>query len=223
MLKQKTPLRRKTPMARAGFARKPASDIKPAAGPKPRKCGVKGCRAPFQSSVAHQTWCSEECAVIIALARVAAKNAKAAKIERAADKIKKESMKGRRELLFEVQRVFNNFIRQRDDGLPCIDCGRTSVKDYLTGSAWHSGHYRSVGSAPHLRFNEDNVHRQLAQCNCDMSGRAVDYRIGLIARIGLARVEALESDNTPRKWTLDELREMKRHYSAKLRALKASI
>ena len=49
-----------------------------------------------------------------------------------------------------------------------------------------------------------NAHGQRKQCNRWGAGRAVDYRIGLICRIGLASVEALESENDPAKWTIEE-------------------
>jgi hypothetical protein len=52
-----------------------------------------------------------------------------------------------------------------------------------------------------------------------LSGNAVDYRIGLIQRIGLERVEALENNNEVHKWTADELREIKAMYRAKLKQL----
>ena len=55
------------------------------------------------------------------------------------------------------------------------------------------------GSAAHLRFDERNAHAQRKVCNRWGAGRAVDYRIGLVARIGLAAVEALESDNAPKE------------------------
>jgi hypothetical protein len=77
-----------------------------------------------------------------------------------------------------------------------------------------------VGSAPHLRFNEDNCHAQSKHDNQYKSGNAVDYRQGLIARIGLARVEALEADQTPCRWTIEELQAIRDTYRAKLRALK---
>jgi hypothetical protein len=48
----------------------------------------------------------------------------------------------------------------------------------------------------------------------------VDYRIGLVARIGLEAVEALESDNTPRKWTREELIAIRDTYKAKLKEMK---
>ena len=44
------------------------------------------------------------------------------------------------------------------------------------------------------------------------------FRRGLIERIGVARVEALESDNTPRKYSIEELLAIKASYRAKIRA-----
>ena len=82
-----------------------------------------------------------------------------------------------------------------------------------------AGHYRSRGSAPHLRFDERNCHAQSKKDNRYLSGNAVDYRIGLIARIGLEAVESLESDQTPRKWTIEELKAIKAEYRQKLKEL----
>ncbi|MOA57726.1 Bacteriophage Lambda NinG protein [compost metagenome] len=53
-----------------------------------------------------------------------------------------------------------------------------------------------------------------------MAGNAVEYRVRLIDRIGLARVEALEADNKPRKFTAGELREIRDTYRAKTKELK---
>jgi hypothetical protein len=70
----------------------------------------------------------------------------------------------------------------------CRSTGRGTTSD--------AGHYRSSRAVlAHLRFNEDNCHAQSKKENRYNSGNAVDYRIGLIARIGLERVEALESDD----------------------------
>ena len=87
------------------------------------------------------------------------------------------------------------------------------------GGDWDAGHYRSTGSAPHMRFDEANCHAQLKQCNRYGGGRAVDYRIGLIARIGLDEVERIEADQTVRKWTIPELREIRDEYRRKAKAL----
>lgn len=134
---------------------------------------------------------------------------------------RKDLIKTIPQLIKEAQIVFNAWIRERDRLQPCICCGRIeTMVSGLSSHGWDAGHYRSTGSASHLRFNEDNVHRQLVYCNRYGAGRAVDYRIGLIARIGLERVEALESDNTVKKWTADGLREIKAKYREKLKQLK---
>lgn len=43
--------------------------------------------------------------------------------------------------------------------------------------------------------------------------------IGAIQRIGLEAYEALESDNTPKKWTREELKEITQTYRRKLKEL----
>lgn len=145
----------------------------------------------------------------------------AAKVERAETRQRKEAMKTIPMLLKEAQAAFNAFIRARDTNKPCICCGQPLGAGDV-GGRFDCGHYRSVGSAGHLRFNEDNAHGQRKQCNRWGAGRAVDYRIGLIERIGLERVEALESQNAPRKWTREELRDIKNLYREKLKQLTSS-
>lgn len=175
----------------------------------------------------HVEWCSPDCGAILAQAKLAKIKAqqsaavkRAKKAERAADAEKGEKFKTLPELIREAQKEFNAWIRWRDRNQPCICCGKRYFDKSLTGGNVHAGHYRSTGSAPHLRFNEDNVHLQNAKCNLWGAGRAVDYRIGLIARIGLERVEALESNNEIHKWTHDEVRSIRDQYRAKLREMK---
>lgn len=144
----------------------------------------------------------------------------AAKVERAETRRRKAALKTLPELTREAQIAFNAYIRARDQaaGHPCISSGRPL--DW-SGNAVDAGHYRSVGAASHLRFNEDNCHAQSKHDNQYKSGNAVDYRINLIHRIGLDRVEALENDNAPRKWTREELLAIKKTYQAKTKELKA--
>jgi hypothetical protein len=149
------------------------------------------------------------------------KLAEARRNEKRRDRAKKEELKTIADFIREAQKAFNEYVRLRDHDKPCICCGRTaSDANLLTGSRWDAGHYRSTGSASHLRFNEDNCHRQLVVCNRHGAGRAVDYRVGLVARIGREAVEALESSNTPHKWTREELIAIRDTYRAKVRALK---
>lgn len=133
-----------------------------------------------------------------------------------------QALKTKRDYIKEAQIAFNAFIRLRDQlaGHPCISSGRPL--DW-SGNAVDAGHYRSVGSAPHLRFDEDNCHAQSKHDNQWKSGNAVDYRLGLIARIGLPRVAALESNNEVRKWTTDELIALRDHYRAKVRQMKKEL
>lgn len=154
--------------------------------------------------------------------RAEAKKARAAaKVERAETRRRKEAIKTIPVLIKEAQHAFNAFIRARDQEQPCICCGRP-LGDGDVGGAFDAGHYRSTGSASHLRFHEHNVHAQRKQCNRYGAGRAVDYRIGLVSRIGLAAVEALESNNSPHKWTREELIQIRDTYRAKFKALKSN-
>ena len=187
---------------------------------KPRACRI--CKSLFQPRKALQNVCSFECEVKLGIIMAERSKKRREQAERVAEvvsrKILKLKLKTRGEWIKETQAVFNAFIRTRDQlaGHNCISSGRPL--DW-SGNNVDAGHYRSRGSAPHLRFNEDNCHAQTKQENRYASGNVVDYRIGLIARIGLARVEALEADNTPRKWTIEELKAIKSEYKQKLKEL----
>lgn len=189
--------------------------------PKAKRCGAESCRSLFVPTRPLAAACSPLCALEIAR-QVREKKARQEALEdRRVTKVKLDDMKPIAKFIASAQRSFNAYIRERDKDQPCICCGRTSTSiDGLGAHGWDSGHYRSTGSASHLRFNEDNVHRQLVYCNRHGAGRAVDYRIGLIARIGLSRVEALEANNEPRKWTREELIEIKTKYAALARQLR---
>lgn len=143
----------------------------------------------------------------------------AAKVEKAETRKRKEALKTRSDYLKEAQQAFNAFIRERDRqaGHPCISSGRPL--DW-SGNQVDAGHYRSTGAAPHLRFHEDNCHAQSKHDNQYLAGNAVDYRIRLVERIGLARVEALEADTSSPKWTAEDLRQIRDTYRQKLKDLK---
>lgn len=186
---------------------------------KPKKCRV--CKSTFTPRNSLQIACSPSCAIAYTQKSSAKKQAKLAAEQRKQDKARQREMRHKLETVPELTRkaqyAFNRFIRLRDKGKPCISCGATYREIY--GGAFDAGHYRSVGSASHLRFDEDNVHGQCVRCNRDLSGNTVSYRIGLIERIGLANVERLEHDNTPHKWDKDELRELATTYRKKCREI----
>ena len=189
-----------------------------------RKRHCRCCRELFQPVRTKQTTCGkEQCDLTIALAAAEKSKRKREKAERIADiastKILREKLKTKSEWMREAQTAFNQFIRLRDQlaGHPCISSGQPL--DW-SGNNVDAGHYRSRGSAPHLRFDERNCHAQAKRENRYLSGNAVDYRVGLIARIGLEAVESLEADQTPKKYTIAELKAIKAHYVAKLKEMK---
>ena len=192
--------------------------------PKPKFC--KQCGKEFEPMRSTAVACSYICAKLWVDARNAklkAQKAKQeAKIERQITKERKEALKTRRDWINEAQIAFNAYIRERDKDQLCICCGKGLTQDAV-GGGYDCGHYRSTGSAPHLRYNEDNAHGQRKVCNRYGAGRAVDYRIGLIRRIGLERVEALEADNEPQKWSIDELKAIRDYYRKKLKELKTKV
>lgn len=180
--------------------------------PKQHKC--KECGAYYVKFQSTQQVCSVKCAMAMGKRKAEAKRKQADKAERRERKARLEKLKSRRDYEKDLQKEFNKFIRLRDRDLPCISCGR-----YHQGK-WDAGHYRTVGSSPELRFNEDNCHRQCVPCNRYQHGNAVEYRLGLIERIGLERVEFLErKDHPPLKLTIEEIKDLIKVYRAKCKEL----
>lgn len=169
-----------------------------------RKCKV--CETPFTPFSSTAKVCGVACAVAYN-EQVKAKKARKELKER------KEAIKSRADWLAEAQAAVNAYVRERDADLPCISCGRHHQGQY------HAGHYLSRGARPELRFNLDNIHKQCAPCNNHLSGNAVLFRIGLIAKIGLERVEALEGPHEAKKYSIEEIKAIKAEYRAKLKAL----
>jgi len=183
----------------------------------------KGCGGKFRPSLSTQKACSVKCALDLAKQPEGQKVARKAiaQRERREIKVRKEKLKTRGDHMREAQALFNEFIRLRDAGQPCISCDSLpSDHDLLTGSRWDAGHYRSVGACPELRFEPLNVHRQCVKCNRNLSGNAVEYRIRLVQRIGADRVAWLEGPHQPRKYTIEDLKAIKIECRAKIKQLK---
>lgn len=180
--------------------------------PKQHKC--KECGAYYVKFQSTQQVCSVKCAMAMGKRKAEQKRKLADKAERKARKARLEKLKSRRDYEKDLQKEFNKFIRLRDRDLPCISCGR-----YHQGQ-WHAGHYKTVGGNPELRFNEDNVHRQCSVCNNHLHGNIVNYRVNLIEKIGLERVEFLErKDHPPLKLTIDQIKDLIKVYRAKCKEL----
>ena len=170
---------------------------------KQKKCKI--CKAYFTPQRPLQLVCQWKCAIDFA---------KDTKIKTVKKEVKeaKLKLKSRSDWLKDTQVVFNKYIRLRDQDDGCISCGSKSAY------AYHAGHYRSIGSAGHLRFNELNCHRQCSACNTHLSGNLIRYRLGLIRKIGIHAVETLESDNDTVKWSVEEIKLLKAQFSAKIKA-----
>jgi hypothetical protein len=179
-----------------------------------RKCAVKGCAVRFTPrSMSHKA-CGPEHALIVGAAAKA-------KAERMSDRARREAIKTRPDHIAAAQVAFNAFIRYRDRNEVCISCDTVlSTLDGTPGGGYDAGHYRSRGSAPHLRFDPRNCHGQCKKCNRYKSGNAADYRINLAVRIGVPELIALEAEQGGGKWTIAELVAIKDEYRAKLKALK---
>ncbi|HFT4489459.1 TPA: recombination protein NinG [Klebsiella pneumoniae] len=200
--------------------------------PSRRKCKVCGKYFVPKFHDIRIRWCCPEHGTILAMeerekekVKAAAKRIKeqkeAEKAGRQRRKAKRESLKSKSQWDKEAQSAFNRYIRIRDEGKPCVSCGNPLIgkSNYLTGSAIDASHYRSRGAASHLKFNVFNVHSACTRCNRQLSGNAVEYRIRLIDRIGLERVERLEADNAPRRFDVTYLKRVKAIFSRRANAL----
>ncbi len=129
-------------------------------------------------------------------------------------KVIKEKIKTRSDHLKEAQKEFNRYIRLRDKDEPCISCQKP-----LRHGNIDAGHYRSVGGCPELRFNELNNNAQCVYCNRYLSANLINYRINLIKKIGLEKVEFLEGHHEPLKLSIDEIKAIKAKYNKKCKEL----
>lgn len=183
---------------------------------KSRKC--KSCKTEFTPTRPMQKVCSPECAFALVKAKTEQDRRKEAIKDRLSVRKRLDAMQTLSQLKKKAQTAFNAFIRARDEGRPCISCGIKLTENGIGGGV-DCGHFRSVGSAPHLRFAETNAFAQCKRCNRYLSGNAIEYRKGLIERIGLAEVERIEADQAVRKYTREFLIQLASEYRAKTKVL----
>lgn len=183
--------------------------------PQKTRCKAKGCNNVYWPSNSFHVACSPSCAAKIAIAKREAKE----KVERVANKKKLAGLRPASWYMEKAQAAVNSYIRARDYGKPCISTGRV-LNWNKPGGAVDAGHFRGRGSAPQLRFNLWNIHAQCANDNRFPSSAVSEYRPRLIERIGLERVEALENDNAPRKFTIEYLKRIAKIFRKRARMVK---
>ena len=177
------------------------------------KC--KNCKDVFTPKWFNFKYCQKKECFNIGVKEAAGKaKIQREKKQRLETKKAKEKLLTHKDYLKLLQKVFNTYIRLRDKDLPCVSCGKNNDKQY------HAGHYRSVGSAPHLRFNEINVWKQCATCNNYLHGNLIEYRKELINRIGVDKVEWLENYQESNKMLIPEIKEQIKLYKHKIKQLK---
>ncbi|WP_318833683.1 recombination protein NinG [Burkholderia cepacia] len=154
---------------------------------KPKRC--PSCKTTFTPVRSLQKVCGPLCATAWAKKLADQKAARARRDERKSLAERKAKLKTRSDWIKEAQAVVNRVARLRDilAGHGCISCG--ARPDARFGGAVDAGHFRSVGSAGHMRFYLPNIRLQCKKCNRDLGGSHTNYRIGLIERIGIERVE----------------------------------
>ena len=138
------------------------------------------------------------------------------KLDKLKEKTKKQVKKAKQmplsQLKKKVQRVVNEYVRERDKNLPCISCGKVKP---LT-----AGHFWTQGAHGFLRYNLDNIQGQCLSCNSFKSGNLNEYRLGLIKRIGVDRVEDLDKKaHATRDYTREELEQIREDIKQKTLAL----
>ena len=205
---------------------------------KQRTCKAKGCSNKFYLFNSLQTSCSIKCALELAVRsrkyqerKDGAALKRIAKADKAKIRKAREGLMTRSQHLNLTEKAFRRFIRARDrlffikqGRLPeCVSCGTTNQS-----IQYAAGHLKTKGGFPELRLDESNCFLQCnRQCNEQKSGNingdqhSRGYLVGLIEIYGDTRaaeiIEYVNSYHPPKKWTIEQLIEMKEDFN--LRAL----
>jgi hypothetical protein len=143
----------------------------------------------------------------------------AARVERAETRRRKAASKPRSKWLSECQAIVNRYVRllalSRGEG--CYTCGATPAQKF--GGTYDAGHFRSVGSAPHLRYWIPQIRLQCIPCNRHKGGMALAFRAALVRDQGQEWVERLEAMQHMAKFDIPYLIRLKAVMGKKLRRL----
>ena len=175
-----------------------------------KRISCRGCKVEFEPFCRNGVLLSRYCVKCL----VSKKQQQETKQWNREKKALKEKLKTHSGWLNDLQKVFNQYIRLRDKGKPCISCGCSLINKY------DAGHYFSVGAYPNIRFHEDNVHGQCVACNQHKHGNTTEYSLSLPMRIGIERYEKLlETRADPLKLSIEEIKEKIKYYKLKIKEL----
>jgi len=196
---------------------------------KLKKCKV--CPGEFTPRATTQKVCSPSCAIkLVDMDKQAkAKKARNSEIKRVKQKLKdldRQSLKWQHrqtQPVFNRMRVLQEKVRFKSIGKEpeCVSCGKANM-DFCCG------HFKTVGAHSELRYDEYNTHLQCNRyCNKGLSGNingnktTRGYIQGLIDWYGDDAQEYFNHCETakPKKWTWQELEEMRKRFNAEIRRL----
>lgn len=186
---------------------------------KPRKRKCKVCKAEYMAQRPMQNVCTGPCALKLVERQKTKAAAEKTKRERRESREAKQRLKTRADYAKEAQAAINRYVRLRDAHLGCISCDKPASWQ----GQWHCSHFRSVGAAPHLRFNLWNMNKSCSACNNFLSGNIMAYRPALIEKIGHAKVEWLECNSDIARHDIPYLKRVKAIFSKKSRRMEARI
>lgn len=198
---------------------------------KPKKCKV--CKKEFAPTYnSTQKVCSTSCAIkLVDIDKQAkAKRARSSEIKRIKQKLKQLDRKDLKwqhkqsQKSFNRMRVLQELLRFKSIGKEpeCVSCGKTNM-DFCCG------HFKTVGAHGELRYDELNTHLQCNRyCNKGLSGNingnktTRGYIQGLIDWYGEDKASQIIDyckSKPSKKWTWQELEEMRKGFNAEMRRL----
>jgi len=188
---------------------------------KPKKC--RGCSSAFMPVRPTQVVCGLMCGLEVGRKKRLAQEAKAAREEKKVDRVQREKLKPRSKWLSECQYIVNRYQRLKAlaRGEGCFTCGAKPAQKF--GGTYDAGHFRSVGSAPHLRFWMPQIRLQCIVCNRHKGGMALAFRRALVEEHGAEWVEALEAMQHIAKFDIPYLTRFKAVMGKRLRRLEKRI
>lgn len=184
-------------------------------------CKNKNCKKKFEPERSFQTTCGYKCAIEYArqLEEKKQKAKKKARKESLKEKLGKNYQPTKQSPLALAQKAVNRYIRARDKEKPCISCQRP----YNVLKKINAGHYKSVGGNNSLRFNTYNINLQCEYCNTFKNGNLQEYRVNLIKKIGLEKVEKLEAPQEIKKFSTNYYERIAKIFNKRAKRLEDKI
>ena len=188
---------------------------------KQKKC--RACKSAFMPSRPMQVACGPMCGLEIGRKKRLKEEAKAARAEKVETRQKRVALKPRAKWLAECQAIVNRYVRilALSRGQGCYTCGATPAQKF--GGTYDAGHFRSIGSAPHLRFWMPQIKLQCIPCNRHKGGMALAFRRALVEEHGADWVARLEGMQDIAKFDIPYLTRFKAVMGKKLRRLEKRI